>query len=99
GHFEIDGLVPGAYTLVARTALATAGPVTAQLTERSGPVTLRLAAAAALEVTVTSATERALVGNATVEVRGLDLRTARTDAHGAARIAAVAPGVHEVAAW
>ena len=97
GGFAFDNLVGRPYTLVARGAGGIAGPVTARLTAKSGPVVLRLRPAAKLVVRVATADGKPVDG-ATVELRGVDEQQETTKA-GTATFATVVPGGYQVAAW
>jgi protocatechuate 3,4-dioxygenase beta subunit len=97
GGFAFDGLIGRPYTLTARAAGGTAGPITARLTEKSGPVVLRLRPAAKLTVTVVGTSGKAIEG-ATVELRGLDTRRAAVKGK-VAVFSPVVPGGYQIAAW
>jgi protocatechuate 3,4-dioxygenase beta subunit len=99
GSFAFDKLLGKAYTLVARAPDGVAGPVTARLTATSQPVTLRLRPAAAVEVTVITASDRKPVANATVELRDLETVAGTTADTGQVTFSAVAPGGYQAAAW
>src|SRR5262245_28938617 len=57
GSFHFDGLLARTYVVVAHQGQRAAGPVTVRLTATSEPVTLRLRAAASIEVTVVGASD------------------------------------------
>ena len=99
GTFHFDDLIGRRYTLVARSDAGAGGPVTVHLTDRSEPVIVRLAAAATVEVTVLDAESRAPVAGATVEIRGLLIDSATTDAAGIALIRSTPAGRYRLAAW
>ena len=97
GSFVFDNLVGRPYTLVARGNGKIAGPITAQLTQKSDPVVLKLHKGPKLTVTVTSADGKP-IDDATVELRGVDDQQ-ETTKHGKAVFAAVAPGGYQIAGW
>jgi len=97
GSFAFDGLVARPYTLIARAAKGVAGPITARLTEKSEPVVLRLRPAARLTVVVVGRDGKPISG-ATVELRGIDVQRATTNAAPAV-FSPVAPGGYQIAAW
>lgn len=99
GTFVFDKLVARVYTLVARAEVGVAGPVTARLTERSDPVTLRLVPAASVEVTVVTAGDRKPVRGATVELRDLQTVSGTTGDDGKVTFTAVWPGGYSLVAW
>lgn len=96
GAFAFDALVGRPYTLVARSALGTSGPITAKLTATSDPVVLRLAPGGSAKVLVVDGEQRPVA--ATVELRGLDVQTATAGADGIARFESVVPGRYDVMA-
>jgi uncharacterized GH25 family protein len=96
GGFAFDELVGRPYTLIARAKQGVAGPVTAKLTAKSEPVILHLRPAAKVRVEVADASGAAIDG-ATVELRGIDHQTQKTD-RGAAMFAPVVPGGYQVVA-
>ncbi len=98
GSFFFDRLVGRTYSLVATSKEGAAGPVSAQLSERSDPVILHLRPAATVEVTVLTSEDRAPVANATVELRGLMTQSMTTDQAGVAQFRGVAQGFYRVAA-
>lgn len=97
GSFTFPGLVPRAYTLIARAPQGVAGPITSRLTANSDPVILHLQAGAKVAVTVVDDAGKPVDG-ATVELRGLDAVRQTTKA-GATTFPAVTPGGYQVAAW
>lgn len=99
GTFAFDKLLGRVYQLVARAPGGVAGPVSARLTERSDPVTLRLGPAATVEVAVVSADDRSPVAGASVELRDLATLAATTGADGRATFDGVGPGRWEIVAW
>ncbi len=98
GSFTFDKLVGRPYTLVARAPTGVGGPVTARLTAKSDPVTLRLRSAASVEVTVVTAADKKPVAGAEVELRDIDTITGRTGADGKAVLTQVAPGGYQLVA-
>jgi len=98
GSFFFDRLVGRTYSLVASSEQGAAGPVSAQLSESSEPVILRVRPAATVAVTVRTSVEREPVAGATVELRGLMTQSSITDASGVARFQGVAQGFYRVAA-
>src|SRR5262249_47560339 len=84
------------YGRVARAPAGVAGPVVAQLTDKSEPVVLRLRAGAKLVVAVVGGDGKPIDG-ATVELRGNDRQTAHAS-HGEATFAPVVPGVYQLVA-
>jgi protocatechuate 3,4-dioxygenase beta subunit len=98
GSFAFDKLAPGPYRLAARGGGAVGGPLTLQLNERSGPVTLRLKSAAAVEATAIDARSRKAVSGAALELRGDDVQTATTGPDGKLRFEGVRPGKYVVKA-
>jgi len=97
GGFAFDGLIGRPYTLIARSASGTAGPITTRLTAKSDPVVLRLRPAGRLSVAVVGTTGKPIEG-ATVELRGLDTRRA-TVRDKRAVFSPVVPGGYQIAAW
>lgn len=91
GAFAFDGLIPRDYVVEATAAAGYAGPVRLRLVPDAEPVTLRLAPAGVVEVTVTAADGGAPVAGATVELRGTLTYTAQTGADGIARLTGVGP--------
>ena len=98
GGFRFDRLPPGSYTLVARTADASAGPLEVTLGPETTPVVLRLRRSAALVVSVIDGGTRRAIAAAAVELRGVALYTAVTGGDGRATIAGVAPDRYVVVA-
>lgn len=98
GSFVFEGLTGRAYDLVATAGELVGGPVTVQLTERTEPVILRLAAGASVDVTVTRARDRAPAAGARVELHGLVERDAAADSAGLATLRGVPPGWYAVVA-
>ncbi len=96
GSFAFDGLVARAYRLVARAPSGVAGPVVVQLTDKSEPVVLRLRGGAKLAVSIVGVDAKPVDG-ATVELRGDDRQTARTE-HGEATFSPVVAGFYRIAA-
>jgi uncharacterized GH25 family protein len=96
GGFAFDELVGRPYTLIARAKQGVAGPVTAKLTAKSEPVILHLRAAANVRVEIADASGAAIDG-ATVELRGIDHQTKKSE-RGAAVFAPVVPGGYQVVA-
>ena len=91
GSFAIDGLITRDYRVEAHDGDRHAGPVRLRLTATSEPVTLRLALAATVEVTVVAAADNAPVAGAAVELRGTMTWTATTGADGVATLRGVGP--------
>lgn len=98
GSFAFDRLVGRDYRLAARADAGVAGPVTATLTATSEPVILRLAPGGTVEAVVVRAEGGDPVAGATVELRGLEIRSERADGDGTARFAQVPPGRYAVVA-
>jgi protocatechuate 3,4-dioxygenase beta subunit len=96
GGFAFDELVGRPYTLIARAKQGVAGPVTAKLTAKSEPVVLHLRPAAKVRVEIADASGASIDG-ATVELRGIDHQTLKSD-RGAAVFAPVVPGGYQVVA-
>jgi protocatechuate 3,4-dioxygenase beta subunit len=96
GSFAFDELVGRPYTLIARAKHGVAGPVTAKLTAKSEPVILHLRPAANVRVEIADASGAAIDG-ATVELRGIDHQTQKSE-HGAAVFSPVVPGGYQVVA-
>lgn len=97
GSFSFDKLVGRTYQIVARAPQGVAGPIAARLTATSDPVILTLAAAASLVVEVVD-DKGAAIDAATVELRDLDVQSAKTEG-GKARITPVVQGGYQLAAW
>lgn len=97
GSFFFDKLMAKRYRLVAKAPQGVAGPVTARLSEKSDPVTLRLRPAARIEVTVVTGLDKR-VANATVELRGLFTEQAQTDSDGVATFEGVPSGRYSLVA-
>lgn len=91
GTFVFDKLVSRTYALVAQHDTRIGGPVTVKLTDHSDPVLLRLAEAAAVDVSVVDVAGRP-IANAMVKVLDLGEHTFQSDATGHARVAPVRPG-------
>src|SRR5262249_15226541 len=98
GSFHFDRLMGKSYILVAREGARAAGPVTVRLTAKSEPVTMRLRAAASVEVVVLSATDKHPVAGAQVELRGVETLAGATGRDGRLVFDGVAPGVYSLAA-
>ncbi|MBK9036298.1 MAG: carboxypeptidase regulatory-like domain-containing protein [Myxococcales bacterium] len=91
GSFAFDGLIARAYRVEASADDRHGGPVQLRLTATSDPVTLRLAPAGVVEVTVRAAADGAPVAGATVELRGTLLSAATAGADGVATMRGVGP--------
>jgi protocatechuate 3,4-dioxygenase beta subunit len=96
GGFAFENLVGRPYTLIARAKQGVAGPVTAKLTSKSEPVVLRLHPAASVTVDVADPAGAPIDG-ATVELRGVDHQTKKTE-RGVAVFAPVVSGAYQVVA-
>jgi protocatechuate 3,4-dioxygenase beta subunit len=96
GSFAFDGLVARAYRLVARAPAGVAGPVVAQLTDKSEPVVLRLRGGAKLTVSIVGIDGKPIDG-AMVELRGDDRQTTRSE-HGEALFSPIIKGFYRVEA-
>jgi Carboxypeptidase regulatory-like domain len=97
GSFTFDKLVGRTYALSAKNADLIGGPITHKLTAKSDPVVIKLAEAAAVQVTVIDENKKPMAG---VEVRAGDSveSTATTDGKGEALLKPVAPGYARVEA-
>jgi protocatechuate 3,4-dioxygenase beta subunit len=104
GTFAFDELPAGAYLLSAHHQDRAAGPLRVHLDDGSGPVDLRLFAAARLRIRVVSAADSRPIAGARVQVRSTsmpgdpDVRTGDTDADGVLEMRALAPGTWAVGA-
>ncbi len=96
GGFAFDDLVGRPYTLIARAKQGVAGPVSAKLTAKSEPVVLHLRPAAKVTVEVADPSGAPIDG-ATVELRGIDHQTQKSQ-HGTAVFAPVVSGGYQVVA-
>ena len=98
GSFGFDKLAPGPYRLEARGGSTVGGPITIQLSERTGQVTLRLKPAAAVEATTVDAHTHQVVAGAGLELRGDGVLTAATGPDGKAKFEGIRPGKYVVKA-
>ncbi|MEO7735560.1 MAG: carboxypeptidase-like regulatory domain-containing protein, partial [Kofleriaceae bacterium] len=98
GSFEFDRLVTGPYRLEARGRGAAGGPITVQLDDSSGPVTLHLRPAASVEVAAVDARSHQALAGALVELRGDDVLSAPADRGGKATFEGIRPGKYVVKA-
>jgi RNA polymerase sigma factor (sigma-70 family) len=89
GSFVVEGLIPRDYRLEATAGEGYAGPVRLRVSERTEPVTLRLARAGVVEVVVTAAAGGKPVAGAEVELRSTLTWQATTDGKGVARLAGI----------
>jgi protocatechuate 3,4-dioxygenase beta subunit len=92
GAFAFDGLLPRDYVVEATAESGHAGPVWLRLVPDAEPVTLQLAPAGTVEVTVTAADGSGPVAGATVELRGTLTYQAQTGADGVAILRGVGLG-------
>lgn len=92
GSFEITGLIARDYRLEAHAADGHAGPVQLRLAPDSQPVTLRLAPAGTLAVTVRAAGLGMPIANAKVELRAGVVLGATTTGAGVAELRGVGAG-------
>lgn len=97
GTFAFDKLVGRTYALSAKSADLIGGPITHKLTAKSDPVVIKLAEAAAIQVTVVDENKKPISG---VEVSAGDTveATTTTDARGEALLKPVSPGYARVEA-
>lgn len=98
GTFTFPDLVGRSYTVTARAAAGVAGPVTARLTGKSEPLVLHLRPGGEVAVTVVGPDAKPIDG-ATVELRDIDVQSAKTTSDGKASFAPVVPGGYDVVAW
>ncbi|MEZ4367848.1 MAG: carboxypeptidase regulatory-like domain-containing protein [Kofleriaceae bacterium] len=98
GAFAFTGLLARDYEVAARTDDGVAGPVRLRLTDTTEPVTLRLAAAGSVEVTVTAAEGGAPIAGAAVELRASPVARAVTGADGVALLRGIGASWAPVAA-
>jgi protocatechuate 3,4-dioxygenase beta subunit len=98
GSFFFEALMGRDYTLVARTDIGVAGPVSARLTELNDPVILIVRPAASVQVTVRDAAGGRPVATAAVELRGLLRQAATADSQGIAQFEHVPAGRYQVVA-
>ena len=98
GSFVIEQLTARGYELVATSGELVGGPIGVQVTARTEPVILRLAAGATVEVSVALARDRKPVSGARVELHGLVDRDATTAATGTAALRGIPPGWYLVVA-
>ncbi|HEY3357906.1 MAG TPA: carboxypeptidase-like regulatory domain-containing protein [Polyangia bacterium] len=105
GAFRFDRLYADAYVVDAHHEDAAGGPVRVHLDRGTGPVVIRLYAAARLTVDVVDQEKRPIPG-ATVELRVLGMmrnqttvRQAKTDDAGRVVLKGVLPGGYFLAAW
>tara|TARA_R110002073_G_scaffold3074_1_gene20522 strand:- start:17501 stop:20290 length:2790 start_codon:yes stop_codon:yes gene_type:complete len=97
GSFFFDSLVARNYDVVAQSKDGAAGPVTARLSETNDPIILVLRAGGTVNVHVNEPGGTALA-NAQVELRGIAVQAANTDAAGLASFAQVPVSYYEVIA-
>nr|HPH67863.1 carboxypeptidase-like regulatory domain-containing protein [Kofleriaceae bacterium] len=83
GTFTFPDLVGRSYTVTARAAAGVAGPVTARLTGKSEPLVLHLRPGGEVAVTVVGPDAKPIDG-ATVELRDIDVQSAKTTSDGKA---------------
>jgi uncharacterized GH25 family protein len=95
GTFTFDKLVGRSYALSAKSADLIGGPITHKLTAKSDPVVIKLAEAAAIEVTVVDENKQPMAG---VEVKAGETveSIATTDGKGEAMLKPVSPGYARV---
>jgi len=98
GSFFFDGLVSRNYDLVARAESGVAGPVTARLSTTNDPVILILGAGGSLEVKVSGANQAGPISDATVELRGIGVRSAPTNTKGIATFSQMPVNRYQVVA-
>ncbi|RKG82712.1 carboxypeptidase-like regulatory domain-containing protein [Corallococcus terminator] len=94
GTFDITGLSPRAYQVVARHGSLLAGPVGLWLNDETQPLVLHLRPAASLEVTVVEGAEARGVPGAAVELRSQQTVLGTTDAQGRALLQGLPVGRH-----
>jgi len=97
GSFYFDKLVARNYDIVAQAEEGAAGPVTARLSETNDPVILVLRSGGTVRVRVLEAGGGELA-DANVELRGIAVQTATTDASGLAAFAQVPVSRYDVVA-
>ena len=97
GSFYFDKLVARNYDIVAQAEEGAAGPVTARLSETNDPVILVLRSGGTVRVRVLEAGGGELA-DANVELRGIAVQTATTDASGLASFTQVPVSRYDVVA-
>jgi hypothetical protein len=91
GTFELTGLLPRPYTVVARRGALVSAARELQLSAETPPITLLLRETAPLEALVVDAADNHPISSARIEVEDEGI-VARTDKEGRATLAGLAPG-------